>query len=225
MNSPVRLRKATIGKVRPRKQQRSEQTLEAILDSAEALIAQKGYAATSVSEISRMAGVTIGALYGRFENKEAVLGGLFDRLCEQTQSVFKLLWNDLAAGSLDFRRALERSMEAMGWLYTERGALVSAVNQAAATNPALRKRVFAFNQSICARLYQELGRYSGEFRHPQPALALKLGHEAGMRLLRASLLNKEIDFRDVSLAGTPVSDKILVREAARIWEAYLKSRP
>ena len=103
----MRLGKATIGKVHPRKQQRSEQTLEAILDSAEALIAQKGYAATSVSEISRIAGVTIGALYGRFENKEAVLGGLFDRLCEQTQSVFKLLWNDLAAGTLEFRRALE----------------------------------------------------------------------------------------------------------------------
>ena len=113
----------------------------------------------------------------------------------------------------------------MGWLYSERAALVSAVNQAAATNPALRKRMLAFNKSICARLYRELGRYSDEIRHPQPALAMKFGHEAGMRLLRASLLNKEIDFRSLSIAGTPVTDKILVQEAARIWEAYLKSRP
>ena len=169
--------KASRSKIRPRTQQRSEQTLEAILDSAEALIAQKGYAATSVSEVSRIAGVTIGALYGRFENKEALLEGLFDRLCEQTQCVFEQLWVDLAADTLEFRRALERSMEAMGWIYSERSVLVSAVNQAAVTNPALRKRILAFNQSICARLYRELGRYADEIRHPQPALAMKLGHE------------------------------------------------
>lgn len=217
--------KASRSKIRPRTQQRSEQTLEAILDSAEALIAQKGYAATSVSEVSRIAGVTIGALYGRFENKEALLEGLFDRLCEQTQCVFEQLWIDLAANTLEFRRALERSMEAMGWIYSERSVLVSAVNQAAATNPALRKRILAFNKRICARLYCELERYADEIRHPQPALAMKLGHEAGMRLLRGSLLSKEIDYRDLVIAGIPVTDEILVREAARIWEAYLRSRP
>lgn len=212
-------------KVRPRKQQRSEHTLEAILDSAEALIAQKGYAAASVSEISRAAGVTIGALYGRFDGKDALIEGLFDRLCEQTMAVFEQLWTDLSAGKLQFRRALERSMEAMGWLYTERAALVSAVNQVAATNPALRKRVLTFNKKICARLYQALEMYSGEIRHPQPALAMRLGHEAGMRLLRALLLNKEADYRDLNSAGTHVTEKVLVREAARIWEAYLKSGP
>jgi AcrR family transcriptional regulator len=215
----------SLGKIRPGKQQRSEQTLEGILDSAEALIAQQGYAATSVSEISRMAGVTIGAFYGRFDGKESILQGLLDRLCEQTLGVFERLWVDLAAGTLGFRRALERSMEAMGWLYTERAALVSAVNQAAATNPALRKRILIFNKNICARLYKALEMYSDEITHPQPALAMKLGHEAGMRLLRSSLLNKEIDYCDLSAAGIQVTDKLLIREAARIWEAYLKSHP
>lgn len=214
-----------LGTIRPGKQQRSEQTLKAILDSAESLIAQNGYAATSVSEISRGAGVTIGALYGRFDSKEALLQGLFDRLCEQTLGVFEQLWADLSAGKLEFRRALERSMEAMAWLYTERGALVSAMNQAGATHPALRKRMLTFNKKVCARLYGELGMYSGEIKHPQPQLSMRLGHEAGMRLLRAALLNREIDYRDLSAAGNKVSDKVMVTEAARIWEAYLKSCP
>ena len=51
-----------------------------ILDAALKVFAQKGYAAASVSEVSRVAGVTIGALYGRFENKEALLEGLFDNI-------------------------------------------------------------------------------------------------------------------------------------------------
>lgn len=214
-----------LGTIRPGKQRRSEQTLEAILDAAETLIAQNGYAGTSVSEIAHRAGVTIGALYGRFGNKEALLQGLFDRLCEQILEVFDKLFADLAKDNLGFRRALERSMEAMGWLYRERAALLRALNQAAATNPALRKRVLIFNADICARLYRALDRYSDHISHPQPALAMKLGHEAGMRLLRSSMLHEEIDYRDLRNQGIHVTDRLLVREAARIWEAYLKSHP
>lgn len=214
-----------LGTIRPGKQRRSEQTLEAILDAAGILIAKKGYAATSVSEIAHRAGVTIGALYGRFDSKEALLQGLSDRLSEQTLKVFDDLFADLAKDKLEFRRALERSMEAMRWLYRERAALLLALNQAAATNPVLRKRMLTFNADICARLYCALDRYSDQISHPQPALAMKLGHEAGMRLLRSSMLHEEIDYRDLRNQGIHVTDRLLVREAARIWEAYLKSHP
>jgi AcrR family transcriptional regulator len=214
-----------LGKIRPGKQQRSERTLEAILDVAETLIAQKGYAATGVSEIAHRAGVTVGALYGRFDSKEALLQGLFERLCEQTLAVFDQLFDDLEKDNLGFRSALERSMKAMRWLYRERAALLRALNQAATTNPVLRKRLLTFNADICARLYRALDRYSDHICHPQPAMAMKLGHEAGMRLLRSSMLHEEIDYRDLNNEGIRVTDQLLVREAARIWEAYLKSRP
>ena len=65
---------------------------------------------------------------------------------------------------------------------------------------------------------------TGAITHPQPMLAMKLGHEAGMRR-RASLLNQGIDYGGMRAAGTHATDKLLVREAARIWEAYLKSPP
>jgi hypothetical protein len=56
-------------------------------------------------------------------------------------------------------------------------------------------------------------------------MAMKLGHEAGMRLLRSSMLHEEIDYCDLRNQGIHVTDQLLVREAARIWEAYLKSHP
>lgn len=214
-----------LGKIRPGKQRRSEQTLEAILDAAEALIGKKGYAATSVSEIANRAGVTIGALYGRFDSKEALLQGLSERLSDQTRAVFEQLFADLSEEDIVFRRALERSMEAMVWLYRDRASLLRALNQAATTNPVLRKRLLAFNADICARLYRALGRFSEEVTHPKPAMAMKLGHEAGMRLLRSSMLYEEIDYHDLRKAGVPVTDQLLAREAARIWEAYLQSQP
>ncbi len=213
------------GTIRPGKQRRSERTLEAILDAAEELIDKKGYAATSVNEIAHKAGVTIGAFYGRFGSKEALLQGLLERLSQQTSEVFNELIADLAKDKPRFRLALERSMEAMRWLYRERAALLRALNQAAATNSALRKRMLTFNADTCARLYLALDRYSDQVCHPNPALAMKLGHEAAMRLLRSSMLYEEIDYRDLRNDGIDVTDQLLVREAARIWEAYLKSQP
>ncbi len=214
-----------LGKIRPGKQRRSEQTLEAILDAAETLIAQKGYAATTVSEIAHQAGVTVGALYGRVDSKEALLRGLSERLSEQARVVFERLFTDLASDNLEFRLALERSMEAMVWLYRDRAPLLRALNQAAMTNPVLRKRMRTFNADICARLYHALDKFSSYITHPQPVMAMKLGHEAGMRLLRSSMLHDEIDYSDLRKAGIRVTDQLLAKEAARIWEAYLKSRP
>lgn len=220
----MRRQASPLGTIRPGKQRRSERTLEAILDAAEELIAKQGYAATSVNEIAHQAGVTIGALYGRFGSKEALLQGLFERLSQQTTNVFDKLIGDLEIDKPRFRLALERSMEAMQWLYRERAALLRALNQAAATNPTLRRRMLTFNADTCARLYIVLGRYSSQITHSNPALAMKLGHEAAMRLLRSSMLYEEIDYRDLRNAGVDVTDQLLVREAARIWEAYLKSR-
>ncbi|MBS0590259.1 MAG: helix-turn-helix transcriptional regulator [Proteobacteria bacterium] len=188
------------------------------------MIAKNGYAATSVNAVAHRAGMTIGALYGRFGSKQALLQGLFERLSQQTTDVFDKLIADLAKGKPELRHALERSLEAMRWLYRERAALLRALNQAAATNPTLRKRMLKFNADTCARLYLALDRYSARIAHPRPALAMKFGHEAAMRLLRSSMLYEEIDYRDLRKRGIEVTDELLVREATRIWEAYLTSR-
>ena len=157
------------------------------------------------------------------QKPQALLQGLYERLSHQTVDVFDKLIADLAKDKPGLRRALERSLEAMRWLYRERAALLRALNQAAATHPALRKRMLTFNADTCARLYVALDRYSGQITHPKPALAMKFGHEAAMRLLRSSMLYDEIDYRDLRKRGIDVTDELLVREAARIWEAYLKA--
>lgn len=56
----------------------AEKTRQRILASALVLFDEQGYAQTSLSEIARHAGVTRGAVYGHFANKEALLGALAD---------------------------------------------------------------------------------------------------------------------------------------------------
>lgn len=211
-----------LGKVRPNKQPRSERTQTSILDAAERLIARKGFDRTSVSEISLHAGVTIGAFYGRFESKEAVLQGLLDRLSQETLGAFELYFSELPRSAIGLREALERSMGLMVDLYRNKAPLLRALNHAATTNAVIRGRLRTFNTSVCARLYEALTIFSREVSHPQPALAMKLGHEAAVRLLRSSLLHDEIDYGDLRALGMEIDDAMLARQAARIWEAYLR---
>jgi len=55
-----------------KKQFQSEHTKEQIINAVLHLLASKGYGNTSISDISREAGLTKGALYHHFRNKEEI---------------------------------------------------------------------------------------------------------------------------------------------------------
>src|SRR5919197_6468848 len=64
-----------------RRQQYAEATRTALLQAAETLIAERGYADVSIDEICVRAGVTKGALYLHFESKR----DLFRALCDYVE--------------------------------------------------------------------------------------------------------------------------------------------
>ncbi|MFA6776297.1 MAG: TetR/AcrR family transcriptional regulator, partial [Sphaerochaetaceae bacterium] len=55
-------------------------TKELILQTALGLFSQNGYKATSVSMIADAVGVTKGALYKHYRNKQAILDSIVDRI-------------------------------------------------------------------------------------------------------------------------------------------------
>ncbi|MEO0796510.1 MAG: TetR/AcrR family transcriptional regulator [Verrucomicrobiota bacterium] len=61
-----------------------------ILDMAEEIFSQKGFIASSVSDVVHGLGISAGALYHHFPSKKALLAGIakrsMDRLCEQMDS-------------------------------------------------------------------------------------------------------------------------------------------
>lgn len=60
-------------------EERRAATREALLDAARAIFAQKGFAATSTPEIVAAAGVTRGALYHHFADKQALFEAVVER--------------------------------------------------------------------------------------------------------------------------------------------------
>lgn len=71
----------------------TEMACQAILDAAYGLFVQKGFHATSMREIAKRAGVSLGAIYSHFENKDQIYDQVllvklpYREICMDLQSV------------------------------------------------------------------------------------------------------------------------------------------
>jgi len=61
-------------------QQRSQASMDRILDAAASLLAERGFGEVSVAQIADRAGVSVGSFYSRFPDKESVLRTLEERM-------------------------------------------------------------------------------------------------------------------------------------------------
>jgi AcrR family transcriptional regulator len=66
-----------------KKQQQGEQSRELILDATERLMATRGYAATSISDIRKACGLPPSSIYWHFGSKEGVLAAVMERGAER----------------------------------------------------------------------------------------------------------------------------------------------
>jgi AcrR family transcriptional regulator len=83
------------------KRERGKQRVAALIDAGAELFAEKGYGATTMTEIASRAGAAIGSLYQFFPSKEALAEALFNRFAERAAAAFARV-EELAS---DARRA------------------------------------------------------------------------------------------------------------------------
>src|SRR5271157_4526284 len=70
------------------KRARGKQRVATLIDAGAELFAEKGYEATTMTEIAQRAGAAIGSLYQFFPSKEALAEALFDRYAERSAASF-----------------------------------------------------------------------------------------------------------------------------------------
>ena len=71
---------------------RTNSSRERILSSAESIILQKGFTATSIEDILKKASITKGGFFYHFEGKSGLAEALIDRYLEQDAALFESLF-------------------------------------------------------------------------------------------------------------------------------------
>ena len=74
--------------VKEPKRERGKQRVAALIDAGAELFAEKGYEATTMTEIASRAGAAIGSLYQFFPSKEALAEAVFNRFAERATAAF-----------------------------------------------------------------------------------------------------------------------------------------
>src|SRR5437016_6199640 len=146
-----------------KKAQQSAETREAILSTCLGLFARLGFANTSIDEIAQGAGITKGAVYWHFDNKEALFEAILERIRERWQA------GVLAPVSSepDPRRQLDRLFDCYCQLFTEAPEICLFLQRVLLENDGKFSlqvaKVFEKTAQFISRIL-DAGRSEGQFR-------------------------------------------------------------
>ncbi|MCP5069711.1 MAG: TetR/AcrR family transcriptional regulator [bacterium] len=172
------------------KQARSEATLLRLLDSAEALISEHGTDDISLSAIARRAGVSVGAIYARFENKEALLRAVVERRLEMVDAIIEPALDDHAVQRLGFHEMIHMLLYTVPKYADSNRSIALAFIKAAANNPRLWDSVRDFRERSFDRLTETLLATDPGIEHPDPRAALRFALETTSAVFEYHLFHR-----------------------------------
>jgi AcrR family transcriptional regulator len=197
-------------------QVRSAASLERMLVAAEQVLRTKSFDQAGVAEIARRAGVTVGAFYARFSDKEALLLHLEERVYAELSALVATQAAAVSDHGVALATVVHGMLAASLAFYRKHGGTLRALDLRSRTDPALRERMEATNRRTLAAFAPAVLGRAIEIRHPHPAEAV-----------RFAVLLVGNTLREATLFGTPWleqarwDDEKLLRELTRAFVAYL----
>lgn len=132
---------------RPRRTQadRTAHTRSALLRAAIECIAERGYAATTTTEIARRAGLSRGAQLNHFATKAELMVAALEQFYADRRAEFRAAISDLPQGEDRLERAID-----LLWSFVSHPTFVAwlELEVAARTDPTLRRHVVQAEQSF-----------------------------------------------------------------------------
>jgi AcrR family transcriptional regulator len=204
----------------PARQERSQATTEQLLEAAEQLLREGGADAATLRAIADRAGVSLGIVYRRFPDKDAVLRAVYMRFFERTTATNARSLADQHARRAPIRTLVTALVAGIAEGYRLHRPLVRSLVLYARTHPdaEFRKRAAALNAGTFADVQRLFDAHRAEISHPHPEVAVPFAISA-----IASLLQDRLLFDDIP-SQPPLSHSELVAEATRMFVKYVGLR-
>lgn len=158
--------------VRTPKQQRSRDSMERVLDAGAELFEEQGFELLTIQQVSQRAGVSVGAIYARFGNKENLVREIHRHAMASIGAMNAVLepgeWMDGLSPDAFVREAVRRESE----VFRVYRRLLRASMHLGASDEVVSGRG-SDGSRIAARAFKSLllGRLDGEIAHADPDLA------------------------------------------------------
>jgi AcrR family transcriptional regulator len=201
--------------VRPPKQRRSRESYERVLDAAHVLLEENGFDGFTVQEVAQRSGVSVGALYERFGNKETLLRSVHARLMAvMTQA------GDAAVARTDpqsgAEAAIGTAIASVALVMRQNRKALRAFMHLGAVDEVISARGSESSVAQSMAFKRALMPYVADFRHPDPAVALDVAFR-----VTYSTLARQVMYGPVFESDRRLSWKRLVEELSALCSAYL----
>lgn len=201
---------------RPPQQHRSQETLDRILDAAERVLDVKNFTEATLVEIMDAAGVTVGAFYRRFPDKDALLHLMderfFGELYARGDAVLEPgRWTDSPIAEI-VREFVGAAIE----IYRGRHGLLRSLLLRARLDPIIQERARQVNAHLIENLQTVLLPRADQIRHPDPRRAIEVGFMVLVGALRETTL-----FSEVWPTPSVIHTVDLTDELTRVYLGYL----
>jgi AcrR family transcriptional regulator len=175
------------------KQERSLRTLNRLLDAAEQVLEEEGLEAATVPVIAKRAGVSVGVVYRRFPNKDALIRGVYERFLWRVNEQNSLMLSTLSRVQFktpDLIRGLVRgSVEG----HRRKRKLLRALHQFARTHddPSMKREAAKMNRAATSALTALMLSRRGEIKHPDPETAIEFAVLTLASVIRSAIVDED----------------------------------
>lgn len=206
--------KVTSSAVNIPQQKRSREKFEAMIRAAEKLFTERGVEHTSVQDIVKEAGVSVGAFYQRFKNKEALIHSIFylleDEVFPKEEDV------EVKAG-----QTLEKTIEkiivpSMKLYHTHKGLLLAMMLESQ-RNEDINNYVSGLRSKVTKLYALSLKPHRKEIKHKNFNVATAMV----MRII-SSYLDQYLLWSDHPEAAKELSYERSDKELVKVLTSYLR---
>jgi AcrR family transcriptional regulator len=199
-------------------QQRSRDSLERILKSAEALIRTKGYEALTIAEVVRHSHTSIGTFYARFPDKTALLYAVHERVLDRQEEELKTRLAEVPWRTLSLEETIRRLVAIKGDRAKGTEKLYEAFVVSGATDGIVRERGYRSKAAEEDREVQIILQHADEIVGDRPERAIRIA----CRLWQAAQEENVQRLRSGVPGPGGVPQDALMEEIAEVVIAYLK---
>ena len=204
--------------VRPPKQRRSRESYERVLDAAHALLEENGFEGFTAQEVAARSGVSIGAIYERFGNKETLLRAVHARLMDAMAHEGEAARDP--ASSANGAAAITAAIADLARVMNDNRKALRAFMHLGAVDEVISARGSEASIAVSKAFKRTLAPYTADFGHPDPDVAL----DVAFRIVYSTLA-RQVMYGPVFESDRRLSWKRLVEELGAACGAYLLNAP
>ena len=199
----------------PPKQERSLQTLNRLLDAAERVLEEEGLDAATVPVIAKRAGVSVGVVYRRFPNKDALIRGVYERFLWRVSEQNSMMLATLGRVKISLADLMHGMIRGSIESHRRKRNLLRALFQYSRTHedPAIRREAAKINRASTGAVTALMLTHQDQIQHPDPAAAIEFAV-----LMLASVIQGIVIDEDTHGLNAPDD---LEAELSRMIFAYL----